>query len=365
MNFNCNKKDFLKALTIAQKAISTKSTNKLLEGISIKAEDNKVTLLATNIDLTIQTDFECTVFDKGEIVVEAALLIEIIRRLPDELVVVKIIKENIIEIVSGKSNFSLVFLDSNDFPKIPEHNKIMNLTLNGEIFKNMIRGTTSFASLDEARPVLNGVLFEIINNRLNMVASDGFRLALKTNAIGNIPDISVIIPSKALDDMYKIIDDEDIDIQITRNHIIVKQNNNIIISRLIEGEFLKYEAIFPKESNLSIEVNRDTIIDAIERAAIVIKEGNAKLIKFSIKDGIMNISSNSALGKVTEDIEVVSTGKELTIAFNSKYIVEAVKKIEDEILTMEYSSPFTPVLIKSSDNDNSKYLVLPVRLVEE
>ena len=366
MKFLCEKGKLQEAISIVQKAITGKSPMPILEGILINATGSTITLIASDIDLSIETKIESEVIEEGTLVVDAKIFGEIIRKLPSSKITIETRENNIINIHCEKSDFDLVHMNGADFPNIPVINENMFFSIPQGTLKNMIKGTSFAVAQDETRPILTGVLFEVKNRELSLVALDGYRLALRNELIDTDNTISTVIPGKTLNEVYKILEDSEelVNITFTQNHILFNLGLTKIISRLLEGEFIKYESIIPQEYKLKAAINRTELLGCIERASLMAKEGNSNLIKFDIQPDTLIITSNSQLGKVKEEVNINLQGETLEIAFNSKYLIDVLKIMDDEEIIMELTSSISPCIIKNKDSQNCQYLVLPVRLVK-
>lgn len=365
MKFTCSKSKLQEAISIAQKAVTGKSPMPILQGIYISAKDHTLTLIGSDIDLSIETKVEADIEEEGNIVVDSKIFGEIIRKLPNSSVNVSTTENNSIEIICEKSKFDLIHMDAEEFPNLPKINENMIFSIPQKTLKNMIKGTIFAIAQDETRPILTGILFEVREQKLNLVALDGYRLALRGNNIDNENTINAVIPGKTFNEVSKILgeEDESVNITFTPNHILFNLGETKIISRLLEGEFIKYNSIIPEEYKLKVTAKRSELLNCIERASLMAKDGNTNLVKFDIKDDTLIITSNSQLGKVREELTVMLQGGELQIAFNSKYLIDVLKILEDEELVMEFDSSVSPCVIKSKENNSYTYLVLPVRLL--
>ncbi|MDR3597161.1 DNA polymerase III subunit beta [Clostridium sp.] len=365
MIFTCEKQKILEGISIVQKAITGKSTMPILEGIYIKASESTLTLIASDMDVSIQTLVEATVIQEGSIVIDAKIFGEIIRKLPNSIIKMEIIENQLIKITCEKSIFDVVYMNANEFPELPEINEQLKISVNQNILKNMIKGTSFAIAQEETRPILQGILFEVKNKNLNLVALDGYRLAIKSEFLDNDMDIEVVIPGKTLNEVSKILEDiEDIvDITFTNNHILFNLEKTKIISRLLEGKFINYNSLLPQEHKLLVNVNRQELQNAIERASLMAKDGNTNLIKLDIQQDNLIITSNSQLGKVREEISIKLQGDEIEIAFNSKYLLDVLKNMEQNEVVMKMTSGISPCVIEEQNNSNARYLVLPVRLM--
>ena len=367
MIFTCEKQKILEGISIVQKAITGKSTNPILEGIYLKTNElnSSITLIGSDMDVSIQTTVDANITESGSIVIDAKIFGEIIRKLPNATIKIETIENQIIRITCEKSVFDVVYMNANEFPELPEINEELKISVNQNILKNMIKGTSFAIAQDETRPILQGILFEVKNKNLNLVALDGYRLAIKSEFLDSDIEIEVVIPGKTLNEVSKILEDIDdiVDITFTNNHILFNLEKTKIISRLLEGKFINYNSLLPQEHKLSLIVNRQELQNAIERASLMAKDGNTNLIKLDIQQDNLIISSNSQLGKVREEISIKLQGDEIQIAFNSRYLLDVLKNMEEDEVVMKMTSSISPCVIEEVNNENAKYLVLPVRLM--
>lgn len=365
MKFTCTKNKLQEAISIAQKAVTGKSPMPILQGIYISAKKNNLTLIGSDIDLSIETKIAADIEEDGKIVVDSKLFGEIIKKLPNSNITITTTENNSIEIVCEKSKFNLIHMDAEEFPTLPSINENIIFSISQKILKNMIKGTIFAIAQDETRPILTGILFEVRNKNLNLVALDGYRLALRSKNIDNENTISTVIPGKTLSEVSKILseDEESVNITFTPNHILFNLGETKIISRLLEGEFIKYDSIIPEEYKLKVIAKRTQLLNCIERASLMAKDGNTNLIKFDIEDDTLIITSNSQLGTVREEANIILQGEKLEIAFNSKYLIDVLKILEDDEIIMQFDSSVSPCVIKNKQNDSYTYLVLPVRIL--
>ncbi|ERI90531.1 DNA polymerase III, beta subunit [Clostridiales bacterium oral taxon 876 str. F0540] len=365
MKFICEKSKLQEAISTAQKAVTGKSTMTILEGILLIAKNNELTLIGSDIDLSVETKIQADIIEDGSIVVDSKLFGELIKKLPNSEVQINTIENNSLEILCEKSKAVLKYMNSDEFPMLPKINENMLLTIPQKLLKNMIRGTIFATAQDEIRPILTGVKFEINNGKLNLVALDGLRLALRSEAVDNDNTISAVIPGKTLSEVSKILEDseENVNITFTPNHILFNLGNTKIISRLLEGEFINYKSIIPDEYNLKVTLKRNEFYDCIERASLMAKEGNTNLVKLDIQDDIMIITSDSQLGKAREELNVIMQGEPLKIAFNARFVIDVLKIMDEEEIVLEFTSSVSPCIVRNKDRENCTYLVLPVRVM--
>lgn len=296
-------KKILEGISIVQKAITGKSTMPILEGIYINANNSTITLIGSDMDVSIQTLVDANIMEEGSIVIDAKIFGEIIRKLPNSTIRIETMENQLIKITCEKSIFDVVYMNTNEFPELPEINENLKISVNQNILKNMIKGTSFAIAQDETRPILQGILFEVRNKNLNLVALDGYRLAIKSEFLDTDIDIEVVIPGKTLNEVSKILEDIDeiVDITFTNNHILFNLKRTKIISRLLEGKFINYKSLLPQEHKLFVNVNRQELQNAIERASLMAKDGNTNLIKLDLHQDNLVITSNSQLGKVRDE----------------------------------------------------------------
>lgn len=366
MIFTCNKQDLQDAILIAQKAITGKSTLPILEGILIKAQGDTLTLIGSDKDISIETKLAADIKQPGDIVIDSKIFGEIIRKLPNDRVTIETLDNNTVQITCLKSVFNIVHMDADQFPELPMINENQIFSIPQSTLKNMIKGTSFAITQDESRPILQGILFEVNDGLLNLVALDGYRLAVRTEQLDTNNSINAVIPGKTLIEVAKILEDSDenVNITFTTNHILFSLENTKVISRLLEGEYIKYNSLLPQEYKLLVNVKRQDLQNGIERASLMSNDSNSNLIKLNIEPDTIIITSNSQLGKVREEVAIDLQGEPLQIAFNSRYILDILKNMEAEEIVMEFTSSVSPCILKDKESDNCKYLVLPVRLIK-
>lgn len=371
MKIKCNKEDMLFGIQTVQKAVSTKSTLKILTGILIKTlDDNHVKLTATNLELTIETKVKAEIIEHGSVVISSKLISEIVRKLPEENIFINSDENNVVFINSGKSEFKLSGMSSEDFPEVPQIVNKGFFSISQNLFKDMIRQTVFAVSEDETKQVLMGECLQIKNNSFRLVALDGYRIALREGeGINSYNDEFVkqlIIPGKTMNELMKILSSSDEDnfiISSTDNEILFDLGDTRVISRLIDGKYINYESFIPTDFNTCVSIEKDRIIDCLDRAYIMARESSGNnLIKLDIKDNLMYIVSNSDIGGVIEELEIKKQGEDIEIAFNSIYLLDALKSIDSLEVVMKFINNVSPCIIVPSEMENQLNLVLPVKL---
>ena len=366
MKFLINKQTLLEAISYTQKAITGKFSLPILQGILIKAEDSTVTMIGSDKDLTIETKFAANIKESGSVVVDAKLFGEIIRKLPNAEIEISTNENNTININCMKFKTTLLHLNSDEYPDLPQIEEGTTFTIPQKQIKHMIKGTIFAIAQEETRPIFTGVLFETSNKKLNLVALDGYRVAIRSEYIDSDAEVRKVIPGKTLNEVAKILEESDevVDISFTDNHILFKIGETKVISRLLEGEFIQYNTIIPQEFKSKVFAKKEELLSSIERTSLMAKEGKTNLVKINIDDNNIVISSNSQLGTAVEEVMCELQGDTQKIAFNSKYLIDIFKILEGEEVQMELYSSVNPCVVKSKDSDNSLYMLLPVRVAE-
>ena len=364
MKFTCNQLELTRTLNIVSKAISSRTTIPTLKGINININSGIATFTASDMDITIENSMEVSNSEDGSIVVPAKLFGDIVRKLPNNDIEFTCEDEKI-TIKCLTSEFSLVGMSSDEFPNI----KNKELTFDKGKFAEMIRKTSFAASIDQTKGVITGILLEISNDNIKMVAIDGYRMAITSEEMVNKEDHRIIISAKIMNEISKIVSEtnlnsesEEIKILVDNKSAVLLMDNIKVIMRLIAGEFIKYQDIIPKTASINVKLRKSELMECVERASLLSKEGKNNLIKLSIKDNVITITSRSEEGNVKEDLLAEKTGEDLDIGFNAKYIIDILKVISDEEIVMKFNTSISPCLITPVEGESYEYLVLPVRL---
>ena len=368
MKFNCSQQTLAKALNTVSKAVSTRTTLPVLKGILLEAKaDGTLTMTASDLEISIRKKIEAEVTEEGSAVVVSKLFGDIIRKLPNEQVFIEETEENSVLIKTNSSEFTVVGLPVDEFPKIKEKEEATeNLVFDKNLFREMVRKTSFAASIDEAKGILVGILTEINQDNVTMVALDGFRLALAKEKMTGAGENKFIIASRIMNEISKIVSDdetdEDIKIALSQKRTVFNIGNTEVTLRLMEGEYIKYRDIIPKENQINVIVGKEVLQESIERASLLAKEGKNNLIKISIKNNLLTITSRSEEGNVKEEIVMEKTGDDLEIGFNSKFILDVLKAVDDEEISMQFQTGTAPCVVRPVTGDAYEYLILPVRI---
>ncbi len=365
MKFTCERNHLIEKINIVQKAVSLKSTLPILEGILLQADDN-LKLTANDLEMGIECTIKSDIIETGSIVLNSKIFGEIIRKLPNDLVNIEVDDNNNTVIKCGNSQFNIMGIPSTEFPEIPKVEKNNTFIVSQRRLKSMIRQTNFAVGINENKQILTGSLLEFNDGEMNMVSVDGYRLALRKEKIDSDGSkLLVVIPGKTLNELSKIIKDEEnsITINTTDKHVLFEFDDCLIVSRLLEGEFLNYKQIIPSQNSIKVKVKVDLLIESVERAALIITSENKKYpVKLSIILDKITVSCITDMGKVQDLINVETHGNDLEIGFNHRYLLDALKACECEEIIMEFNNSVSPCVIKAVEGDSFIYLVLPVRL---
>lgn len=363
MKIICNKSDLLKGVNIALKAVPVRTTLSILECIVIDANELEITLTANDMELGIETKVEGEIIEKGKIAIDAKFLSEIVRKLPDSEVTIETDSNYVATISCEKAVFTISGKDADDFSYLPYIERNKSITMSQFSLKEIIRQTIFSIGDSESNKVMTGELFEISGNNLRVVSLDRYRVSIRNFKLkDSSEDIKVIVPGKTLNEISKILSgdmEDEVNIFFANNHIVFEFSNTVVVSRLIEGEFFKINQMLTKDFTTKVDINKKELLDCIDRATLLVKEGNKKPVIFDIKDGDMNINIVSTFGKMNEDIDINKEGNDIKIGFDPKFLIDALRVIEDENISMFYMNAKAPCTIRDEEG-NYIYLILPV-----
>lgn len=372
MKIVCYKDTILKAINSVVKGVASKTTMPILEGILIQTNDNEIKLTTYDLEIGIEYVMECEVKEQGSTVVNAIMFSEIIRKLPDTEIHISINDKNLLEIECEGSLYKLATANPDEFPELPKIEVENSIEMDQSVLKNMIRKTIFAVSTEESRPIFTGCLFEVENNKLTLVSVDGFRLALRSMYLNKQSnDFQAVIPGKTLNEVNKIITDsfEPIKIGIAKNQALFEMDNCKVVTRVLDGEFLNYKNVIPNNWETRIKVNKNNIQDSFERISLIsastVEKEKKYPVKVQVDIGKVIISCTNQTGDAKEELYVSTEGKNLEAGFNPKYFLDSLKVIEDEEVYIEFGSSISPCLIKSSENNDYTYMILPIRLKED
>lgn len=363
MKLICSKTNLLKSVNIVMKAVPSKTTMPILECILIDASTDSIKFITNDMELGIETIVEGEVLEKGIIALDAKIFSEIIRKLPDNDV--KIETDNNMQafISCEKARFNISGKSGEDFSYLPYVEKEESIVISQFSLKEIIRQTIFSIAANENNKMMTGELFEINENILKVVSLDGHRISIRKIELKDIySNKKVVVPGKTLIEVSKILSGETEDhvsIFFTDNHIVFEFDNTTVVSRLIEGEYFRIDQMLSSDYETKVEINRKELLNCIDRATLLVKEGDKRPIIITIEDGTMDFKINSAAGSMDEQIDIVKEGKDIKIGFNPKFLIDALRVIDDETVSLYLVNPKAPCFIRD-ENQNYIYLILPV-----
>ena len=369
MKIICDKDKILKAINSVTKAVASKTTMPILEGILIQTNDKEVKLTTYDLEIGIEYVIEAQVEEQGATVVNAIMFSEIIRKLPDTEIKIYLNDKNLLVIECEGSLYKLATMNPNEFPELPQISIENSIELEQNALKEMIRKTIFAVSTEENRPIFTGCLFEVVDNKLNLVAVDGFRLAWKSKYLQTkVNNFSAVIPGRTLNEINKIILDsfDPIQIGIAKNQALFEMENCKIVTRLLDGEFLNYSNVIPSMWDTRIRVNKSVMQNCFERVSLIssssIEKEKKYPVKVSIDIGKVIISCTNQTGDAKEEMYVSTEGKNLEAGFNPKYFLDAFRAIDDEEVFIDFGTSISPCIIRPVDNGDYIYMILPIRM---
>lgn len=363
MKIVCQKSELLKSVNIVMKAVPSKTTMPILECILIDATMGEIKFTTNDMELGIETVVTGNILEKGKIALDARLFSEIIRKLPENEVTITTDEKLQAQIICEKAQFSISGKDGEDYPYLPFVEKDNSICISQFTLKEIIKQTIFSIAQNENNRMMTGELFEINENILKVVSLDGHRISIrKIELKENYEKKKIVVPGKTLIEISKILSGETEDmvsIYFTKNHILFEFDNTIAVSRLIEGEYFRIEQMLSSDYETKIKINKKELLNCIDRATLLVKEGDKKPIIIGIDDTNMELKINSQIGSMNEQIFIEKEGKDILIGFNPRFLMDALRVIDDETITIYLVNPKAPCFIRD-DTESYIYLILPV-----
>ena len=357
------KSNLNKAVGIVMKAVPTRTTMNILECILIDATTNEIKFTGNDMELGIETIVEGEIIEKGKIAIDAKLFSEIVRKLPDNDITLTTDSNNNALITCEKSKFNIAGKSGDDFSYLPAIIKDKMITLSQFQLKEVINQTIFSIAINDNNKMMTGELFDINGEEFKIVSLDGHRISIRKIQLKNsYSPKKVVVPGKTLNEVSKILPgdaDSDVTISFTEKHIVFEFDKTVVVSRLIEGEYFKIDQMLSSDYETKVRVNKKEFLSCIDRATLLVKEGDKKPIIVNITDSGMELKINSALGSMNEEIDIQKQGKDLMIGFNPKFLIDALRVIDDEEVDLYMVNPKAPCFIKNAE-ESYIYLILPV-----
>ena len=363
MKLVCSKSNLLNGLQIVSKAVPSKTTMSILECILIDASKGVIKLTANDMELGIETTIEGEIKEKGIIALDAKIFLDIIRKLPDNDVTIETDASYKTTITCEKAKFNIIGKSGEDFSYLPLIEREDSIVISQFTLKEVVRQTIFSISDNDNNKLMTGELFEINGNELKVVSLDGHRISIRKIELKNeYTSKKVVVPGKTLNEISKILSgdaDNDVSIFFTDKHVVFEFDETIVVSRLIEGEYFKIDQMLSSDYETKVRINKREFLNCIDRATLLVKEGDKKPIIINITDDTMELKINSTVGSMNEEIDITKSGKDLMIGFNPKFLIDALKVIDDEEIDIYLVNPKAPCFIKDPE-EQYIYLILPV-----
>lgn len=368
MKITCNTEELSAACLNVQRAASTKTAIPAIEGILMVAKDGMLVLTGYDLEMGITTSINAKIEEAGELVLNAHMFSETLRKLPDSTVEIFSDEKKIATISCGDFESNLIGISAEEYPDLPSVSGGYPVSINQNQFKDMIRKTIFSVAVKDSKIVHTGIKFEAEENHLRMIAVDGVRLAIRNEKINYSGEpLSFVVPGKTLSEVMKLMNDDDavVNLGVGKRHIIFEINGYKIISRLLDGEFLNYKAAIPSGSKTVVHVNTRSLIESIDRTSLIITDKIKSPVKCVFGDGMIKMSTITSLGTANDRIFASVEGDECTIGFNNKYMLEALRVCDTDEVKIMLNGEVAPILIVPKDGDEFIFLILPVRLKNE
>lgn len=363
MKFVCSKANLLAGVQTVSKAVPNKTTMSILECILVDTTKGNITLTANDMELGIETVIQGSIVEKGIIALDAKIFLDIVRKLPDNDITVETDANYKTTITCEKAKFNIIGKSGEDFSYLPSIERNDSILLSQFSLKEVVRQTIFSISDNDTNKIMSGELFEIMDDKLKVVSLDGHRVSIRNITLKNsYPHKKVIVPGKTLSEISKILPgdvDKDVHIFFMDRHIVFEFDKTIVVSRLIEGEYLRIEQMLSNDYETKVTVNKRVLLECIDRATLLVKEGDKKPIIINILDGVMELKINSIIGSMNEDIDIQKSGKDMMIGFNPNFLIDALKVIDDDDIDIYLVSAKAPCFIRDA-KENYIYMILPV-----
>ncbi len=363
MKIICSKSNLVNGVQIVSKAVPNKTTMSILECILINAEDGVIKLTANDMELGIETIIEGEIIEEGIIALDAKIFLDIVRKLPENDVVIEVDNNFKTIITCEKAKFTIIGKSGDDFSYLPSIEKDDCIVISQFTLKEVVRQTIFSIAANDNNKLMTGELFDIKDNELKVVSLDGHRISIRKIDLKNSYEPKkVVVPGKTLNEISKILPgdaDKDVNIFFTEKHIMFEFENTVVVSRLIEGEYFRIEQMLSNDYETKVRINKKEFLNCIDRATLLIKEGDKKPIIINITDSSMELKINSIIGSMNEDIDIEKNGKDIMIGFNPKFLIDALRVIDDEEIDIYLVNPKAPCFIRDA-KESYIYLILPV-----
>lgn len=363
MRIVCSKTNLLNGVQIVSKAVPNKTTMSILECILLDAREDEIKLITNDMEMGIETKIIGSIEDHGMVAINAKIFSEIVKRLPDNNITIETDENYKTTITCEKSKFNIMGKAGDNFSFLPEIVRKDELILSQYTLREIVRQTIFSIADNDNNKLMTGELFEIKNNQLKVVSLDGHRVSIRKIELKNeYPDKKVVVPGKTLNEISKIISgdsEQDVSIFFTDSHVLFEFDQTLVLSRLIDGEYFNVDQMLSSDYETKVKINKRELLECIDRATLLVKEGDKKPIIINITEEKLELKINSAIGSMDEEIDINKTGKDIMIGFNPKFMIDALKVIDDEEIMIYMVNPKAPCYIKNNE-ETYIYLILPI-----
>jgi len=362
VKFRCERDVLVEALSVAGRAVSPRSNLPALAGVHLSAAGDRLQLIWTDLDLTVQIGMDVAVLRVGVCVLPSRLVTDIVKALPAGAVTIEV-DEDEARLTAGRSQFTVRVLDHEEFPRIVRAENF-NATLTPSELSEALRQVVRAASSDDARPVLTGVLLSAEPEGLRFVATDSYRLAVRDVPGAQVlqPEQSVLVPSRALGELARLLGEEEVRVALDDREISFVVGNTQLTSRLIEGQFPPYRPLIPQNYPNRLQVDRDLLLEAVRRVKLLVRDVTTPVRLALRADAIELTVVSQEIGQANEEVEAKYEGEELTVAFNPAYLIDGLEAVASGDVVMETLDALKPVTLKADENDDFLYLLMPIRV---
>ncbi len=364
MKFIVDRHELSDAVAKLSRAVSVKSTLPVLEGILFSAEAGTLTMASYNYEIGMRKELSIRCEEEGDIVIGAKLLGDILKKLPEQFVEIYTDEKNVCHIVSGTSSFDIVGIEAHDFPEIPTSGGGAELKMKGSLLKSMVRQTIFACEEINSMPIYTGIYFEIEPDYTKLVALDGLRIAIRKEAAKNENKMRFVITGRSISEVFRMIEDEEEEIlmNVGKNHMTFQIGSYYLVSRLIEGNYIDYKSVIKDEYKTKLTINTNDVISAIERISLIINNPTNTPIRCNIKGGEIKLTCATTIGRASDSVMSLKEGEDVELGFNAKFMLEALKATECDEVVITMSGNISPITIKPMNGDDFIYIVMPMRI---
>ena len=368
MKFICETETLSQACQNVQRAVSSKTSIPAVECILIKAASGELNLTGYDLEFGINTSINAKVEETGNILINARILCDILKKLPGETVSIEADERQLARITSGEAKYSIMGMSAEEYPELPSVTGGLPIVLQQGVLKEMVRQTIFAVAVNDTKIIHTGIKIEIAENTVRLIAVDGFRLAIRKETINYEGDsLSFVVPAKTLSEVVKLINDDkaDISMGVGKRHIVFEIGDYSVVSRLLDGDFLNYKSAIPTTSTTSVRVNTRMLIESIERTSLIISDKITSPVRCFFNENTIKISSSTAIGTATDKIGANISGDAVEIGFNNRFLLDALRVSDTDEVKIDLNGAVSPILILPPENDSFVFLILPVRLKAE